>query len=342
MIITCTFPFCVAEKQGHASACSSILVPSLELLQVQLLPCTEGLLQHKASLVSAASARGIIAQISLQPKHLALSICSPLVFSFLFLSQSALCRVVVLTFSTALSFHSAGDTRRPQMHGPMFQNSCPNVPQVVSLAQELPSHWKMPLPNTRLPNKLLHPSQPSASRRNFRCLPLTQCWQTVRLDPLSSHSVWLHGTSQLPFKPCRVPISSDSAQDLQLSSFLQTNRKAPSLYSQETNERRSTETHAKQSTTCVSALPAAREDFDRASTNEKLWPKDALLIPQYARPVAGETILKTFISVSNICWPDFYPMHCHAPQKRQSQDMLETSLAASTNSEQHLSADLLG
>lgn len=175
--------------------------------------------------------------------------------------------------------------------------------------QEFPSQWKMLLPNTRLPNKLHHPSQPSASRKNFTALDavLANCQLRPTLLP---HSVWLHGISQL--KLHRVPISPDSAQDLQL--FPPTQQKS----TQACVPKKQTKGEAPKCTLsrapCVSALCQQHEGFDRASTNQKHRPKDVLPIPwQYARPVAEETILKTFISVSNICWSDFYPTHCHAP-----------------------------
>ena len=118
-------------------------------MQVQLLHCTEGwLCNARLCLFQLPVQEGTLLQISLQPRHVALCICSPPVFSFLFLSQPALHHVLFLTFSTVLSFHSAGHTHSPQICtlGTLGRcmDQCPriyaqNVPQVVSLASRVPS-----------------------------------------------------------------------------------------------------------------------------------------------------------------------------------------------------------
>lgn len=77
-----------------------------------------------------------------------LYLSSSYVLLVLFLSQSALHHMLFLTFSTGLSFHSAGHMCSPQICTPgalgSSMDQCPricaqNMSQVVSLASKLPS-----------------------------------------------------------------------------------------------------------------------------------------------------------------------------------------------------------
>lgn len=205
--------------------------------------------------------------------------------------------MLFLTFSTGLSFHSAGHMCSPQICTPgalgSSMDQCPricaqNMSQVVSLASRLPSgkcHCLTHISQiSSITQATLLPPEETSGLCPCHCAG--SCQVRPALFPLS---VWLHGISQLPFRACRVPIPPDSAEDLELSSVFQANREAPSSYPKETKERRA-KALTKQSTMCISALPAAWQDFDKAGTDEKHWPEEVLLISwQYVRPVAGVT-----------------------------------------------------
>lgn len=106
-------------------------------------------MQCTASLGSAASARGnTAADFTAAQAFCFIYLFSSYFLLFLFLSQSALYYVLYLTFSTGLSFHSAGHMHSPRICTPGALGRCmdqclriyaQNMPQAVSLDSRVPS-----------------------------------------------------------------------------------------------------------------------------------------------------------------------------------------------------------